>query len=144
MLQVEDVLGLDIAEVQALGRLTMVMNILNIFALKNKEPMLRTKVNHMNSRHCKMNNIKINSKMSVKLTTIALKNGDPGTVGITTMNLMSGMAFPTIREKFVLVTGSSRCATKISKTRIQEGSSFTTPITIRQTLTTCTVKNVNV
>ena len=87
--------------------------------------------------------IKINSKMSVKLTTIALKNGDPGTVGITIMKLISGQASPSIREKLVLVTGSSRCVMRIAILGVnQEGSSFTTPITIRQTLNTYTVKNV--
>ena len=120
------------------------MKFFNISALKNKKPMLRTRVHHLSSRPCKMNNNGLNFTMFVKLILIAHKARNPGTVGTTTMNLMT-MESPLIGEERVLVTGSSIIAVLIkNNNRIREGSSLKTSITIRQTLNTYTVKNVSI
>ena len=68
--------------------------------------MLRTRVHHLSSRPCKMNNNGLNFTMFVKLMLIAHKARDLGTVEITTMKLMT-MESPLIGAEDVLVTGTS-------------------------------------
>ena len=119
------------------------MKLFNISALKSKKPMQRRRVNHLNSRPCKMNSNGLNFTMFVTLMLIVLKAMNLGTVEITTMKLING-EWPSIRAEVVLVTGSAIIAWLIKKTKIRESSSFTTSITIRQTLNTYTVKNVGI